>query len=103
MPSQVSVWCSKAHPRSWLGLKGHTDSVDVSGGPGACPELNKTERKKIIQIYVFMYRCGVASKPAPKLHSWQPFTFQTGALDCDIIIFWPSINQKFDKYQKELQ
>ncbi len=26
--------------------------------------------------------------------------FQTGALDCDIIIFWPSINQKFDKYRK---
>lgn len=26
--------------------------------------------------------------------------FQTGALDCDIIRFRPSINQKFDKYRK---
>lgn len=41
--------------------------MDVSGGSGACPELNKTERKKIIQIYVFMYRYGVTPKTSSKI------------------------------------
>ncbi len=77
MQSQVSAWCSKAHPRSWC-LKGHTDSVDVSGGSGAGPEWKKTERKKIIQIYVFMYRYGVTPKTSSKIAFLTAFHIPNG-------------------------
>jgi len=55
---QVIAWCSKAHPRSRSCVKGHIDSVDVSGGAGASPELKTTERKDNISnicIYVPLF------------------------------------------------
>lgn len=104
--SQVSAWCSKAQPRCWLVFK---RSYWLCGcllwflwlSLSWIEEDRKEENYSNICIYVPLWSNTQNQLQDCILDSLSHF--KTDALDCDIIRFRPSVNQKFWQVQKELQ
>lgn len=81
-------------------VKGHSDSVDVTGGAGACPELKKTERKENysnICIYVPLWS-NIQNQLQDCIKCDSFSHLKTG-----IIRVRPSVKQKYWQVQKERQ